>query len=39
MAALHVSPLEKTAEQKGKLVFEDEASSRKTRLFTALGRG
>jgi len=29
MAALHVSPLEKkTAEQKGKLVFEDEASFR-----------
>ncbi len=29
MAALHLSPLEKkTAEQKGKLVFEDEASFR-----------
>jgi hypothetical protein len=29
MAALHVSPLEKKpAEQKGKLVFEDEASFR-----------
>lgn len=29
MAALHLSPIEKkTAEQKGKLVFEDEASFR-----------